>query len=93
LKVKFTPIGKMGLGGVMAIETRGDAVTVSVAEPETPPCGIVARIVVIPGASPCASPLLGAVLDTDATPVSLDTQLTVVVTSWCEPSLMVAVAM
>ena len=68
------PLAMLGLVGVTAMDTSFAAVTVSVVEPETVPTA--AAMVVVPAATPVASPLLPAALDTVATEVLVEDQVT-----------------
>jgi hypothetical protein len=81
-----TPTPTTGIVGVTAIETSGAGVTVRVAAPET--IKTVARIVVVPGPTPRATPVVEIVA---AAPL-VEVQVADVVTSWVVPSLSVATA-
>ncbi len=80
----------LGLVGLTPIDSSVAFVTVAVVVPLTPPC--VAVIVLWPGVSPVASPLLPAALLIVATPVLDDAQVTELVRSWVVLSEYVPVA-
>ena len=71
-----------GLTGVISMEVKVAAVTVSVVSALTLLAGSVAVIVVVPAAMASANPLLALSLLTVATEVSLELQVTEAVISW-----------
>jgi hypothetical protein len=75
----------LGLVGVTSMETNSASVMVRSLVPETPPS--VAVIVVTPTPRPVAT-----LPETDATSVSDELQMTLVVRSWCVLSLRIPVA-
>ena len=72
----------VGLTGVISMEVKVAAVTVSVVSALTLLAGSVAVIVVVPAAMAAANPLLALSLLTVATEVSLELQVTEAVISW-----------
>lgn len=78
------PLAMLELGGVMPIETRVAAVTVSVVDPDAAPK--VALIVVGPGLSAVTSPMDPVLLLTDAD-VAEEPHVTEVVRLWVEWSV------
>ena len=86
-KACVEPFGTAGDDGVIAIERRTAAVTLSVALPEIPVPGSVAVRVVVPTESPDATPSLPAALEIVATATAEDVQLTIVVSGLVVPSL------
>jgi len=81
------PVKMDAFAGVTTTDTNTGAVTVATVEPLMEP--EVARIVLVPGATPRASPVAEIV----ATAVLVEDQVAVSVRSWVLPSLYVPVAM
>ena len=82
----MTPVPTLGAMGVTAMETIVAGVTARVAEPVAPRKAN--PMVVVPAPTPCAWPDVLIV----ATAVFSELQVPEFVTSWCERSLSVAVA-
>ena len=84
------PSARLGVSGVIAIDTNVADDTVRVVAEMTPPN--VAVMVLVPAAAEVARPLEPTALLTVATEVVADAQVTEVVTSWVELSAYVPVA-